>query len=117
MEHPARGSNFPKHVESLYQQNWNSVRLLGFIHKESLTMHGHTVFKKPPVCSLRLGPGTTFHTHKKGLRVRNVEILNEPSVIHSECRRLLFLCSVVVYQDILKLLVMSSKLRRLQTVE
>ena len=79
-------------------------------------MHGHTVLKKPPVCSLRLGPGTTFHTHKKGLCVRNVKILNESSVIHSECRQMLFLYSVVVYQGVLKLL-MTSKLRRLNTVE
>lgn len=51
----------------------------------------HLILGTPPVYSLRLGPKTTFHTHKKGLRVRNVEILNEASVMHSECRQLLFL--------------------------
>jgi len=57
----------------------------------------HHILGKPTVCSLRLGPETTFHTHKTGLLVRNVEILNEPKVIHSKCRQLFFLYSVVVY--------------------
>ena len=75
----------------------------------------HLILGTPHVCSLRSAPETTVHTHKIGLLVRNAEILNEPSVIHSECLQLLFLYSVVVYQGILKLLTMSSKRRKLNT--
>jgi len=76
----------------------------------------HLILGISLVYSLRLGPETTFHAHKIGFLVRNVEILNGPSVIHSECLQLLFLHSIV-YQGILKLLMMSSKLWKVNIVE